>query len=459
MDINKYSRRRFIKNTSAAVAGTILANQAFSIPAKADRTEKMRIALVGTGVRGVGMYGRTLMGNYGDFVEMVGMCDSNPGRLRYAREYIGVDCPVFDTLGELLRGTKPEWLIVTTWDWEHHKVIIEGLQHGCNIICEKPLTIDEIKAQAILDAEKRSGKRIIVTFNYRYPPYRAKIKELLMKDMVGKVNSVDFHWNIDHSHLMRYMQRWHGHSDRGGTLWVHKSTHHFDMINWFLDSDPLKVQAYSSLDRFGKHGSYRGAHCRKCAHTERCAYYWNIEENEHLYNLYTQNEHFDGYIRDSCVFRETIDSYERHAALVKYANGAYLNYSLTGDTDYSGYWLAFNGSKGRLELRAGGWPSREYNEIVFTPIDRYSDMNPQTFRIPHGTGGHWGGDPIMMDKLFKYPDTPDPLHQQAGTRDGVMSILVGIAARKSVASGKSVSIEELTEIKPAAKRPRRSPGG
>jgi predicted dehydrogenase len=448
-----YTRRRFVKTTGTVVAGSMLANQVFPMSTPKPQQPKMKIGLVGTGVRGVQMFGRTLLGRYGEYVDMVGMCDSNPGRLRYAENYIGAGCPAFQNLEEMLTRTNPEWLIITTWDWEHHNVILQGLQHGCNIICEKPLTIDETKAQMILDAEKKYGKRIIVTFNYRYPPYRAKIKELLMNDLIGRVNTVDFHWNIDHSHLMRYMQRWHGQSDRGGTLWVHKATHHFDMINWFLDSDPMQVNAYASLDRFGTNGPFRSKNCRNCAHTEKCPYYWDITKDNHLTGLYTDNEHYDGYVRDNCVFRETVDIYEKHAAIVKYANGAYLNYSLTGDTDHDGYWLAFNGTKGRLELRAGGWPAKGQTDLVFTPNGRYSDNTPKVFSVKHGDGGHWGGDPLMMDKLFKDPDMPDPLHQQAGTRDGVMSILVGIAARKSVVSGKSVEIEGLTEIKPMVKRP------
>ena len=60
----------------------------------------------------------------------------------------------------------------------------------------------------------------------------------------------------------------------------------------------------------------------------------------------------------------------------------------------------------------------------------------------------------MMDRLFKNPDAPDPLDLSAGTRDGVMSIMVGIAARKSAESGKSVKIADLTSIRPQAIRPK-----
>ncbi|WP_227625677.1 Gfo/Idh/MocA family protein [Geofilum rubicundum] len=442
-------RRKFITSTGVA-AGALLVNSAAAMPSapQSAKGPKRKFALVGTGIRGVNMFGQNLVRDYGAYIELVGLCDTNPGRLEFADGYIGAGCPTFTDLEKMIQQTKPEVLIVTTEDRYHHEVIIKGMEMGCDIITEKPLTIDEEKAQAILDAEKRTGRHIIVTFNYRYPPYRAKMKELLMSGLVGDINTVDFHWNIHHSHLMYYMQRWHGERDRGGTLWVHKATHHFDMVNWFLNSEPRQVFAYGSLDRFGKKGPYRGENCRNCAFTSECPYYWDINKNEFLKALYVDNEHHDGYIRDNCVFRENIDIYEKHAAVVKYMNGTLLNYSLTGDTDYDGYWIAFNGTKGRLEARIEGYPGKGFAEMTFTPIDRYTNEKPRIFRIDYVREGHWGGDTLMMDKLFKDPDMPDPLNQQASLRDGVMSVLTGIAARKSIETGGPVDIKGLTSLEP-----------
>jgi predicted dehydrogenase len=446
------TRRDFIVRTGAlsagiAAAGSLTSNQHVR---GAVESKKMRVALVGTGVRGANMYGRDLIRGYGDSIEMVGICDSNPGRLKFAGESIGAGCPEFVHLDEMLSRTKPEWLIVTTWDWEHHKCIVEGMKHGCNIICEKPITIDEQKAQEILDAEKKYGKKIIVTLNYRYSPHRGKLKELLMNKVIGDITSVDFHWNIHHAHLQAYMQRWHGESDKGGTLWVHKATHHFDLINWLVDSEPTEVFAYGDLERFGPKGKFRGKNCRQCDHKEQCPYHWDILKNDYMRRMYTDNEQYDGYVRDNCVFRNEIDIFDKHTAMVKYANNVLLNYSLTGDTDHDGFWIAFNGTEGRIEGREGGWPkTRGYQEWVVTPRKKEGEV----IRVPFEEGGHWGGDPILMNKIFRDQNAPDPLHQAAGTRDGIISILAGIAARKSIASGAPVRIEGLTELKPMANRP------
>jgi predicted dehydrogenase len=198
----------------------------------------MRVALVGTGIRGTSMWGRDVVQDYPDAVEFVGLCDINPGRLEYGRQYIGVDCPTFTDFEVMIRETRPEAVIVTTVDSTHHEQIVRGMELGCDIITEKPLTTDEVTCQAILDAQVRTGKNVTVTFNYRYSPHRQRMKELLMEDRIGRVTSVDFHWYLDIYHGAAYFRRWHGKERFSGTLFVHKATHHFDLLNWWLDSEP-----------------------------------------------------------------------------------------------------------------------------------------------------------------------------------------------------------------------------
>jgi hypothetical protein len=66
--------------------------------------------------------------------------------------------------------------------------------------------------------------------------------------------------------------------------------------------------------------------------------------------------------------------------------------------------------------------------------------------------GHGGGDKKLQDKIFKNPAMADPYKHSAGIRDGAMSVLIGIAARKSIESGEKVRIAELTDLEPRIKR-------
>src|SRR6056297_40379 len=143
-------RRKFISTTGALAAGTLLSSPASAMIQNASG-KKQKLALVGTGVRGVGMWGKNLVDNYSDYIEFVGICDINPGRVKYAKEYMGVDCPTFVNFEEMMTKTKPDTLIVTTVDAIHHEYIIKGMEMGADIITEKPMTTDEVKCQKILD--------------------------------------------------------------------------------------------------------------------------------------------------------------------------------------------------------------------------------------------------------------------------------------------------------------------
>ena len=242
---------------------------------------------------------------------------------------MGVSCPVFVDFEKMVTQTQPDLIIVTTKDATHHEFIIKGLEMGCDVLTEKPLTTDEVKCQAILDAERKSDKKLIVGFNYRWSPYMSKIKELLANNAIGKITSVDFHWYLNTYHGASYFRRWHGLRQSGGTLWVHKATHHFDLLNWWLDSDPQEVFAYGALEHYGSNGPFRGENCRTCEYKKDCKFYWDITKEEHMMNLYVNNEKHDGYIRDNCLFRDEINIYDKMSAQIKYANDVVVNYSLT----------------------------------------------------------------------------------------------------------------------------------
>jgi predicted dehydrogenase len=438
------TRRDFLQQSAVAATGVLLSTQALKA------ASKTKLAMVGTGVRGVGMWGQPVQKAYGDLIEFVGLCDINLGRVETVKKFMGVSCPTFTDFEKMMRETKPDTLIVTTVDATHHEFIIKGMEMGANIITEKPLTTDESKCQAILDAERRTGKKVTVTFNYRYSPHRQKMWELLRAGAIGELTSVDFHWYLDTSHGADYFRRWHRLREKSGTLLVHKASHHFDLLNWWIDSDPETVFATGSLDFYGKNGKVRGKNCRSCDFKQECPFYMDITKRSELMGLYVANEKYDGYLRDGCVFSEDINIYDKMAATIHYANGVNVSYSLTTYSPYEGYRIAFNGTKGRMEAwiqESGNYEIPKEDEIKI-----YRNFGKiETLSVPQSEG-HGGGDARMKDKIFKTPDAPDTYRQAAGSRDGAMAILVGVAARKSIETGQPVRITSLTDLKPQIKR-------
>ncbi|HNV27590.1 MAG TPA: Gfo/Idh/MocA family oxidoreductase, partial [Cyclobacteriaceae bacterium] len=281
MNTHTIPRRDFISTVSTAAASILM------LPLTSLKAEqkKKRVAIVGTGIRALDMWSKDVLKTYPDLVEFVGLCDINPGRVAYFKSATGFTCPKYTDFEKMMQEVKPDTLIVTTVDATHHEFIIRGMELGADIITEKPLTTDEQKCEAILEAEKKTGKKITVTFNYRYSPHRAKIYELLRSGTIGELTSVDFHWYLDTSHGADYFRRWHRLREKSGTLWVHKATHHFDLLNWWIESDPAQVYATGSLDFYGKNNSFRHTNCRPCPHKNSCSFYFDISKNRFLTEL------------------------------------------------------------------------------------------------------------------------------------------------------------------------------
>ncbi len=461
------SRRSFLTGISL-----LAANAALSVPKMkwVLGDQKLRVVLVGTGIRGTSFWGKRLVENYPELIQFVGLCDINPGRLEYALEYMGVDCPTYTNFDRMLDETMPDLIIVTTVDATHHTYIIKGLGRNIDVLTEKPLTIDEEKCQQIIDAERRSRANLIVGFNYRWSPYMTRIKELLMEETIGKITSVDFNWYLNTYHGASYFRRWHGLRQAGGTLWIHKATHHFDLVNWWLDSDPAEVYAYGDLELYGENNPFRGDNCRSCPHQGDCKFYWDITRDQRLMDLYVKNEHHDGYIRDNCLFRREINIYDKMSAQIRYANNVVVNYSLTTYSPFEGWRIAFNGTDGRIEawqdipyfqemevdqaeLHAAEMDQSGTEEFDTKHIVVHKLWNDfEALPVSYERAGHGGGDQRLHDQIFRHPDQKDPFDRAAGIRDGAMSILIGVAARNSIETGDPVRIASLTNLEPRARR-------
>lgn len=402
---------------------------------------RSRTAIVGTGHRASNMWGKELLEGWRNEVDFVAMMDINEKRAEASRHFIGTNAPVYTDLQKMLAETKPDTVIVTSRDDTHDAIIIAALEAGCRVITEKPMTTTPEKAKAILEAEKRTGGHIDVTFNYRFAPTARKTKELIEAGEIGDIVSVDFHWYLDTSHGADYFRRWHAYEANSSSLFVHKATHHFDLLNWYLNSVPEQVFATGQLRHYGKNGPFRGERCGTCPHASECSFFFDVAKDQLLNSLYEEASDIDGYHRDACVFREDIDIYDTMAVSLVFRNKVQVSYSLNACMPIEGHHIAFNGTKGRIEVRQ--YEKQPFAVEAGDTIMVARNFQPTEFiKMPPTSGGHFGGDNLLRDLLFKQ-DVPDPHGQRAGALAGARSMLVGYAALKSTKENRPVRLEEF----------------
>ncbi|PKP10153.1 MAG: 4,5-dihydroxyphthalate dehydrogenase [Bacteroidetes bacterium HGW-Bacteroidetes-4] len=467
MKKNSLSRRDFITTVGTMAGAALIPQQAVAKLAATPKGTKRRLALVGTGVRGVSFWGKYIVENYSDVTEFVALCDNNPGRLKYAHQYIGAKCNTYTSFDEMLEKETIDLLMVTTVDATHDEFIVKALEKGIDVATEKPMTTDEFKCHNIIKADEKSEASVFMGFNYRYGLLFTELKRQLQQQKVGEITSIDFNWYLNVFHGASYFRRWHGEKEKSGSLLLHKSAHHFDLLNWFINSEPVEVHAFGALEHYGKNNPFRGKNCRNCEHTNECKFYWDINKNEHYMKLYAENEKYDGYIRDNCLWRDEIDIYDKMAVQVKYANNVQVSYSLTTYSPFEGFRIAFNGKQGRMETWEG-IPWRESKKedqatLHVKEMDQSHTLKENNFheitiqrnfddyeqiQFPYVRSGHWGGDKIMFDLLFRGKRPHAEINHEANSRDGAMAVLIGIAARKSIDEKRVVHISELTHLVP-----------
>jgi predicted dehydrogenase len=446
-------RRTLIKTAGGLALG-------LSTLAYADVPRK-KFAHIGLGSR-ARMYLGALSGKYKDGNELVAICDSNKGRLALAGKLVssnGIATPKMYLAADfdrMIRETKPQYVIVTTPDATHDDYIVRALDAGCNVLTEKPMTTTPEKAQRILDACKRNDRHVRVMFNYRYSPPRTQVKDLLMSNEIGDILSVDFNWLLNTMHGADYFRRWHSHKAISGGLMVHKATHHFDLVNWWLSAQPDTVLAYgkrefytpATAQRMGLKSHHE--RCHTCPEKADCTFFMDLAADQNLRQLYLENEQYDGYYRDQCVWRPEIDIEDTMNVIVRYNTGATLSYSLNACNAFEGYRIAFNGTKGRLEhevveqvyvaggdMTQGGIAEEGVKTRVIPLRGAWRDIEPWT-----GVGGHGGGDDVMLAEVFGSAPT-DKYLRASDERSGAYSMLIGAAANKCFTSGQPVKIGDL----------------
>ncbi|MBK8027488.1 MAG: Gfo/Idh/MocA family oxidoreductase [Chloroflexi bacterium] len=441
-------------------------------------TSRKRYAIVGTGSR-AGMFVQAITATYRDHAELVGLCDLSQTRMDWYNRKLGEEqgLPPRPTylaadFDRMIGETRPDIVIVATVDSTHHQYIVRAMELGCDVISEKPMTTELAKMKAIFEAIDRTGRSLRVTFNYRYAPAYTQFRRLVMDGAVGRPLSVDFSWLLDTSHGADYFRRWHREKANSGGLLVHKATHHFDLVNWWIDSYPRQVTAMGDLLFYGKQNAEaRGEHYPYARYTgapeaadDPFALF--LTDKEAFRGLYLNAEAETGYLRDRNVFGEPITIEDTMSVSVRYRNGVLLSYCLIAYSPWEGLRVAITGTKGRIEMDI----AENVNHLLGDGRVNEASASKGAFKntrmrvypmfgesydvdVPAGDGGHGGADPVMLEQIFSPNPPPDPFQRAASHIDGAASVIVGISANESMRTGRMIAIDDLFPLPEKASAP------
>ncbi len=149
----------------------------------------LRVGLVGVG----GVCGAVHYPGFSRIpgVEIAGLCEPSDA-LRQARAKEWDIAASFAEIGEFLAEVQPDAVAIATPNVYHRELILQALEAGCHVMCEKPLGMDYAETRLIYEAAKRSGLRHMTAFTYRFVPALNYIRHLVHSGELGTIRHARF---------------------------------------------------------------------------------------------------------------------------------------------------------------------------------------------------------------------------------------------------------------------------
>lgn len=415
---------------------------------------QIRIGIIGAGGRGINAFGNIFQSQFADQARLLAVADPNRDRAAAGLEAIGAQADIHADYRAMLARKDIDAVVVTTPDYLHEEHCIAAFRRGKHVLVDKPLAISAGGCLRVIAAAHKARKILYMGFNLRHDVVLRRIKNMLAEGQLGRVFSM--HAVEYYNGGRTYMARWNRLKKYAGSLFIHKGSHDFDIINWFMQpARPVRVSCFANV--FCLHpkglpfktrpGVKPGPTCSACAYQAVCP------DVNHLAiksfagvsadKLAARNRMFDanaakkdGYHKDLCIYLSDKDTHDQGVAIVEYDNGAVAMHSECFVTPLTDRLYRLDGTLGHLEA------SLHENRIEIRP--RWS-QDQSVHKLSRGAGGHGGADPHMCAEFMNC--IRQGLRPGASGIDGAWSVAIGEACELSRTKKRMVEIREVLDVK------------
>lgn len=201
------------------------------------KMKELKFGFIGTGTMGR-QHIALLRDHYQDEAVVAAVCDTAPGELAMARELVPSARPHSD-YREMLDKEGLDGVFISTPNFTHAEIAIASARSGLHVFCEKPVATTKDDCLKMAEAAAETEKLMMIGHELRYSEYFLTIKQLLDEGALGIPRMVwckEFRWPF-----LPKIENWILDSRRSGGTLVDKNCHHFDLMNWYTGSRPLRV--------------------------------------------------------------------------------------------------------------------------------------------------------------------------------------------------------------------------
>ncbi|MFC4777369.1 Gfo/Idh/MocA family protein [Paenibacillus sp. GCM10023252] len=184
-------------------------------------------------------------------VELVAFCDIIEDKATEASEKYGAaDSRVYTDYTELLKDDTIDIIHVLTPNDSHADIAIAALESGKHVMCEKPMAKTAADAARMVEAAKRTGKKLTIGYNNRFRPDSLHLKKLCEEGALGEV-----YYAKAHAIRRRAVPTWGVFLDeekQGGGPLIDIGTHALDLTLWMMDNYKPKVVLGTSYHKLSQ---------------------------------------------------------------------------------------------------------------------------------------------------------------------------------------------------------------
>ena len=357
-----------------------------------------------------------------DKCRLVAIVDLRPeDELRSELEGCGApEASIYRTPEEMYENEKLDGVIIGTRCSLHTKMALINANYGIPVLLEKPVATTDEDLLALEGIVDTMNEKTLVSFPLRVAPIAIKAKEIIDSGVLGKISQVQGINNVPYGR--GYYHKWYRDDNETGGLFLQKSTHDLDLIQFILsEPKPVMVSATETKNIFVG-DMPAGLKCADCQKRAECP--------ERDLNVASYGDRYQ--IGEYCAFAVDTGNHDSASVIVQYADGMHAVYSQN---------FVARKAAGRRGLRIIGYNATlefEFNSKCIDIFYHNENKNEHIDMTAASEHSHGGGDLKMIDayvKMLGGEKSPAPLSF------GILSAKLCLAARKSAKENVFVKID------------------
>ena len=348
--------------------------------------------------------------------KLVAFVDPKPIGKKFAMEKKFFPSNQYDSLNEMIKKEDLDLLMIGSPNHMHLEHIKVGLESGIKIFAEKPIVVDDNQSFQLAKLLGEFGHdQVLVGLVLRYSQHARSVRELIEKNVLGNIISIEASEHIMPWHGGFFMRNWRRKEKYSGGFMLEKCCHDIDFYNMIVGCRPTRVASFGGRNSFLPHNMPKD----------------NLDEFS-KYNLF-------GWESKENVFDSDADIVDHQVAIIEYENGATLAFHTNMRVPDEFRRFAVIGTNGMVE-----------GDFVRGYLKAHDQENNLVLDEDYGAAfgaskGHYGADNLMLKDINQHLTNLEKINLPVGLKDCIEAGIIAMKIDESRKTGKIVDLSPAWE--------------